>query len=375
MPAGCRCGEEVCEVLVQGAAHRGQPCRAGPQRRLQAVDRHGDDLVPPAQPGGLRRHPVAEIPELRAKRRDHHVRPGQRDPAVGGQAVVGHAAVPLTRVRVAHPQRRHRAPAQGAGRVDRLARGHPGEPPAGPGAEVARSLRDHRDVGAEHMPGGQQPGVHGHRLQVPAERLPGGDRRRQPSRFAERRAGAREPGRQGSAVLHDVDHAGQASRGRPVKPGSFGRRKDPGQHGRERRVQVGHHDGHPADVVRVTQHVVVRRSLLVRAEHAGLQRRVAGLDQVAGQHRVGRQPVRDRDHQGVAAGTQAQVERGGVDQDPVARLGIAGQRRVGQRPHRRGRAVHRHVEFDRTGPLPACPADHAVPPSDHPRTLATMLGS
>ena len=46
-------------------------------------------------------------------------------------------------------------------------------------------------------------------------------------------------------------------------------------------MQVGHHDGHPADVVRVAQRVVVRRPLLVGAEHGGLQRRVARLDQVA----------------------------------------------------------------------------------------------
>jgi len=37
-------------------------------------------------------------------------------------------------------------------------------------------------------------------------------------------------------------------------------------------MQIGHPDGHPADVVRVTQDVVVRRPLLVRAEHAGLER-------------------------------------------------------------------------------------------------------
>ena len=52
---------------------------------------HGDDLVPPAQRGGLGRHPGAELP---GQRGHHHVGPGQRDPAVGGQAVVRDAAVP-----------------------------------------------------------------------------------------------------------------------------------------------------------------------------------------------------------------------------------------------------------------------------------------
>jgi hypothetical protein len=47
-----------------------------------------------------------------------------------------------------------------------------------------------------------------------------------------------------------------AGGGRAIIPRPFGR-KDPRQHRRESRVQVGHHDGHPADVVRVTQHVVV----------------------------------------------------------------------------------------------------------------------
>jgi hypothetical protein len=110
-----------------------------------------------------------------------------------------------------------------------------------------------------------------------------------------------------------------------------------------------------------------------RSEHGSLQRRIAGLDQVAGQFRVGRQPVGDRYHQGVSAGAQAEVERCGIDQHPVARPGTAGQRRVGQRPHRPplGRcAVHRNVELDRAWPFAARPADRGVPPCDHPGTLA-----
>ena len=227
------------------------------------------------------------------------------------------AAVPHPRVGVADPQRRHRPSAQRRDRVDRLARRHPGEAPPGPGAEVARPLRDHRDVGAEHVPRGEQPGVHGHRLQIPAERLPGGHRRRQPARLAERGAAAREPGGQRPAVLHHVHHCGRLAGARAVGPGPFGR-PEASQHGREGRVQVGHHDGHPADVVRVAQHVVVRRPLLVRAEHGSLQRRVAGLDQMAGQLGIGRQPVGDRDHQRVTAGAQAQVECRGIEQHPVA---------------------------------------------------------
>jgi hypothetical protein len=71
--------------------------------------------------------------------------------------MVRDAAVPHPRVRVADPQRRHRAPAQRRGRVDRVARGHPGETPPRPGAEVAGPLRDHGDVGAEYVPRREQP--------------------------------------------------------------------------------------------------------------------------------------------------------------------------------------------------------------------------
>ena len=62
--------------------------------------------------------------------------------------------------------------------------------------------------------------------------------------------------------------------------GPFGLIEDTGQHGRESRVQVGHHDRHPGDVIRVAEHVVVRGPLLVGAGHGHLQGRVAGLDQV-----------------------------------------------------------------------------------------------
>jgi hypothetical protein len=254
VPAGRRCGQEVREVLGQAAAHRGQPHRSRAQRGLQPLDGHRDDVVASGQPGGGRRD---QLPEAPVQFGDHHVGPRQRHPAVGGQAVVRDALVPVARVRVADPERRHRAAAQRGGGVDRLTRRHPGEPPPGPGAEVARSLRHHRDVGAEHVPGGEQPGVHGHRLQVTAERLAGRHRPGQPARLLERRAGPREPGGQRSAVLHYVGHPGRGTVGGEGNAGPFGR-KDPGQDGRESRMQVGHHDRHPADVVRVAQHVVVR---------------------------------------------------------------------------------------------------------------------
>jgi hypothetical protein len=316
--------------------------------------------VPRAQVGRLRRDPGTE----RTGQAGHHyLRPGQRDPAVGRQAVMRDAPVALARVGLADPQAGHCPSAERGGGVDRFARRYPGKPPAGPGSEVARALRDDRDIGREHVPGREQPGMHGHRLQVSAERLPGGHGRDQPASVLERRAGAGEPSRQGAAVLHDVHDTRPAA----VITGPFGPLKEAGQDGRESRVQVGHHDGHPADVVRVAEHVVVRRSLLVGPGHGHLQGRVAGLDQVAGQSGIGRQAVGDRDHQGVAAGPEPEIERRGIEQHPVAGLGEPDQGRVGQRPHLR--LAHRHVKLDRTGPLTPRPADRAFPPRDHVGSL------
>ena len=95
-------------------------------------------------------------------------------------------------------------------------------------------------------------------------------------------------------------------------------------------MQVGHHNRHPAEIIRITKQVMVRRALLVSAQHGGLQRGVPGLDQVPVQHRVGRQPVRDGDHHRVTAGAEPQVQRGGVEQHPVAGLRQPGQRGVTQ---------------------------------------------
>ena len=54
------------------------------------VDADLDQLVPARQRRGLRRPPAAA--ELAGQVGHDHVGPGQRDPAVGGQAVVGDAA-------------------------------------------------------------------------------------------------------------------------------------------------------------------------------------------------------------------------------------------------------------------------------------------
>jgi len=132
-------------------------------------------------------------------------------------------------------------------------------------------------------------------------------------------------------------------------------------------VQVSNHDGHPAEVIGVAQQVVMRRALLVGALDGGLQRRVAGLDQVPGQLGIGGQAVGDRDDHRVPAGAESQVERGGIQQDPVPGLRRAGEARVAQRPQ--GQAVNVDVEFGRTGPLAARANHRAVPPCDHDRQV------
>src|SRR3712207_9274342 len=63
-------------------------------------------------------------------------------------------------------------------------------------------------------------------------------------------------------------------------------------------------DRHRGEVLGVGDGAVVLGVLLVDALHGHLQRRVPGLDQVAGSAGVRRQPVGDGDHEGVAAGAQ-----------------------------------------------------------------------
>ena len=73
--------------------------------------------------------------------------------------MVRDAAVARARVGLADPQRPDRPAAEHGGGVDGLARGDAGEPPPGAGAEVARSLGHHGQLGAEHVPRRQQPAV------------------------------------------------------------------------------------------------------------------------------------------------------------------------------------------------------------------------
>src|SRR5215467_12909422 len=90
--------------------------------------------------------------------------------------------------------------------------------------------------------------------------------------------------------------------------------------------------------------------------------------------RVLGQPVRHRDHQGVAAGAETEFHGGGVQQNPVARLGTAGQRRVGERPQRT--AGCGDFQLNRSRPFAACTHNDRVSPSNHRGRVpaAVLLG-
>src|SRR6202167_1596015 len=262
--------------------------------------------------------------------------------------------MPLPRVGVADPQRRYRPAAQHGRRADRLACGRPCGTPPGAGAQVSWPLGHHDRVGAEHVPGRQQPAVQRDRLQVAAERLAHRHRGRQPAGVPQCGGGAGEPRGQRGSVQHDVDGAaGSEPALAPV----------PGENRGQGRVQVGHHDRDAVQVVRVAQDLVVRGILLVGAENGGLQRRVPRLDQVPGTVTIRRQPVPQRDDQRVPVGSQTQMQRAGIEQHPVPRLRAAGQLRVGERPDRC--AVDGHLDLDRAGPLLPQGGYHPTAPPDH----------
>src|SRR5216683_6117021 len=141
-----------------------------------------------------------------------------------------------------------------------------------------------------------------------------------------------------------------------------------GEDGRYRRVQVGDHHRDAVQIVGIAQPSVVGRALLVGPEHGRLQRRVPGLHQVARACGVRREPARDRDHEGVTAGPEAEVKRAGIEQDLIAWFRAAGQPRVGERADRcTGDA---HLKLRRPRPLAPYCRHHAAPPLDHCGRLA-----
>jgi hypothetical protein len=128
-------------------------------------------------------------------------------------------------------------------------------------------------------------------------------------------------------------------------------------------VQVGRHHRHALDTVGVFEHRPVRRVLLVRAEHGRLQRRVAGLDQVALLRGIGRKPVGQRHDERVAPRTEAERERAHVQQHAVADVGLADERRV--RKGAEGFVVHEDVQLDRAAPPAAHPGHRTRAPPHH----------
>ena len=270
---------------------------------------------------------------------------------------MGNPLVALSRVGERQPQGSDRAAVQRGGRVDRLARRHPGEAPPGPGAEIARTLGDDRDVGPDYVPGRQQAGVHGDRLEVTAERLAGGDRRRQPPRLPEPGDGPGEPRRERAAVGHDIGDPGGGATVRSI--GALDSRQDRGQG----RVKIGHDDRHVIDRIGRPEQFMVRGPLLIGARHHHLQRRIPRFHDMSGHIAVGRQPIRDRHHQRVPPGAEPGLERAHVEQHPVADPGRSDQRRIRERANRI--PVHGYHEFGSSGPLAPHRRDSPASPSDH----------
>src|SRR5436305_8591600 len=112
----------------------------------------------------------------------------------------------------------------------------------------------------------------------------------------------------------------------------------------------------------------MRRVLLVGGQHRRLEWRITRLHDVSGALTVGRQPVRNRDDERVAARAERQLEGRDVEQDPVADLGNADERvvtecgdlAVARRDHElaHGGRARTHLAHD------------AVPPADHRRRVA-----
>ena len=140
--------------------------------------------------------------------RHRNVRLAERDPAVRGQAVMGHSAMPLTGVGSRDSQGADWTATKDGCSVDGLAGIDPRESPAGAGAEISRPLAHDDELGAERESSGEKTGVQAHCLQVAAERLSDGHRPRKQAAGPQlrHRAGERESATR--LIAHHVDDPG-----------------------------------------------------------------------------------------------------------------------------------------------------------------------
>ena len=240
---------------------------------------------------------------------------------------------------VRHAQQGDRHAAQGRGRVERLADLRSRESPFRPGSEVSRALGDDGEVGLPHDPRRKQRRVDVDGLQLASERLAARNGSHDVARFPHGGRCAREPGRQGRAVVHDVGDA----RLRPTRADGGDRRGDG-------RMKIGDEDRHAIDRVGLSKGLVPLGLLLVGPQGHVLERGVAGLDDVPGPgRRIRRQVVRQGRHHEIAPCSQAPDRRGGGEQGPLARLRTAHQLRVGEGP-RLFAVVEEHPAFDASVP-------------------------
>ena len=140
--------------------------------------------------------------------RHRNIRLAERYPAVRGQAVMGHSAMPLTGVGSGDSQGADWTAAKDGCSVDGLAGIDPRESPAGAGAEVSRPLAHDDQFCAERESSGEKTGVQGHCLQVAAECLSDGHSSRKQAAGPQLRHRAGERHRQCALVAHHVDNPG-----------------------------------------------------------------------------------------------------------------------------------------------------------------------
>jgi len=119
--------QESGGILSQPAAHGGQLDRTRRESIVQICDRYTYKSVSPAVPAERGDLEIDLDAEGRQRRvgtcgevRDDDVGPGERDPAVGRQGVVGEPVVTGALVRTRDPERRDRSSAKSGDRVDGL---------------------------------------------------------------------------------------------------------------------------------------------------------------------------------------------------------------------------------------------------------------
>ncbi|GEM_PF-2367330 len=232
----------------------------------------------------------------------------------------------------------HRDPPQGINPVDVLPYLHPAESQPGPRAHIPGPHGDNHQIRPGDLAGGRQSRVDIHRLQIPPEGMAAGDGGLNKPLLLQFRHGTAESQGEGGAVGHQVD---QTAAGLIV----FNHRRRRGQHA----VQLSNEDGHALQPAKGLQLFPVSRRLLLAGQDLKLARGIAHLHNMAALLEGRQGPaeiVIDKVH---AAGAQAQVKGGSIEQHQVALGNGPGKIIVvdGQLPP--ALHNHRHFAYPRAG--------------------------